>query len=239
MKLKNKTAIVTGAAQGIGKEIALKLGKEGASVALFDTSKVVQNVLSEMSNLSLKALAVNVDVSNSEEVKYGVQKVIEEFGGIDILVNNVGIYPHSSLLDMKEEEWDKVLDTNLKSVFICAKAVIPMMTKKKNGSIINIASLAGTVKGFPNTVHYSASKAGILGFTRSAALELAPYGIRVNAIAPGAIQTPSNPTPSTPTPIRVGQPEAVASVVAFLASNESGYITGQFIIVDGGWSLVP
>lgn len=245
MKLKNKVAIVTGAAQGIGKGIAIALAKEGANVIVTDV-KETNDVVKEIESLSVKSLGIKVDVSKREEVEEMIKNVLDKFGKIDVLVNNAGIYPFVSLVEMKEGDWNKVLDINLKGVFNCTKAVLPEMIKRKSGNIVNISSIAGSVIGYSNLVHYSASKAGILGFTRSSAIELAQYGIRVNAIAPGAIETPGTKVMGDDTmkqfaqivPLkRVGKPEDIANTVLFLASEDSSYITGQCIVVDGGFTL--
>jgi len=248
MKLKNKVAIVTGAGQGIGREIALTLAKEGAKVVVTDITDKIHDVVKEIESSGSQGLGIKVDVSKRNQTEAMVKKTLQKFGRIDILVNNAGIYPFKSLLEMKEEDWDHVLDVNLKGVFNCAKAVLPAMTKQKYGKIINITSIAGTKVGFLNLVHYSASKAGILGFTKSAALELAQYNINVNAIAPGAIDTPGTSTtmgerkqfekfakiiPAK----RIGKPIDIANLVSFLASDESSYITGECIVVDGGFTI--
>jgi len=247
LKLEGKVAIVTGSGQGIGKGIALQLAKEGARVVVSDIAQEnIDKTADEIKSLGLEAIGIKADISNAEEVNQLVKTTVEKFGRIDILVNNAGIYPFKLLTEMKEEDWDKVLNVNLKGVFNCTKAVLPEMIKQKNGNIINIASIAGAVVGYLNLSHYSASKAGILGFTRSAALELAQHGIRVNAIAPGAIETPGTKVLGNEAlkqfaqmiPLkRMGQPEDVAKAVVFLASDDSNYITGQLIVVDGGYTL--
>jgi len=245
MKLKNKVAIVTGAGQGIGRGIALSLAKEGAKVVVTDITDKIHNVVKEIES---QAIAIKMDVSKRNQTEEMVKKTLKKFGRIDILVNNAGIYPFKSLLEMKEEDWDHVMNVNLKGVFNCTKAVLPAMTKQKYGKIINITSIAGTKVGFLNLVHYSASKAGILGFTKSAALELAQYNINVNAIAPGAIDTPGTSTTMgerkqveeyaiTIPARRMGQPIDIANLVVFLASDESSYITGECIVVDGGFTI--
>ena len=245
MKLKNKVAIVTGAGQGIGRGIALSLAKEGAKVVVTDITDKINDVVKEIGS---QAIAIKVDVSKRKQTEEMVEKTLQKFGRIDILVNNAGIYPFKSLLEMKEEDWDHVLNVNLKGVFNCTKSVLSTMTKQKYGKIINIASIAGTKVGFHNLAHYSASKAGILGFTKSAALELAQYNINVNAIAPGAIDTPGTSTtmgerkqvekyakliPAQ----RIGKPIDIANLVVFLTSDESSYITGECIVVDGGFTI--
>lgn len=246
MRLKDKVAIVTGAGQGIGKGIALALAKEGAKVVVSDISDKIHDVVKEINSLGSEALAAKADVSNNKDTEEMVKSTINKFGRIDILVNNAGVYPMKLLADMKEEDWDRVIDINLKGVFNCTKSVLSKMIEQKGGSIVNISSIAGAVIGYPNLVHYSASKGGVLGFTRAAALELAQYKIRVNAIAPGAIETPGTKVTGDEMlkqleqmiPLkRIGQPEDIANLVVFLASEDSSYITGQQIVVDGGWTI--
>jgi len=246
MKLKDKVAIVTGAGQGIGRAIALTLAREGAKVVVSDISDKAREVVKEIEDFGSEALAIKADVWNSKETQKMAKATIEKFGRIDILVNNAGIYPSKSLVEMEEEDWDRVLGVNLKGVFNCTKAVLPKMIEQKRGIIINISSIAGAVVGFSKLAHYSASKAGIIGFTKAAALELAQYGIRMNAIAPGAIKTPGTEALGEETlkqieqtvPLkRIGQPQDVADLVVFLASEASSYITGQLIIADGGYVI--
>jgi len=246
MKLKDKVAIVTGAGQGIGRGIALALAKEGAKVVVSDVSDKIGEVVKEIESSGSEALAVKADVRNNKETEEMVKTAIDKFGRIDILVNNAGIYPFKSLVEMKEEDWDKVLGVNLKGVFNCTKAVLSKMIEQKSGTIINISSIAGAVIGYPNAVHYATSKAGMIGFTRAAALELAQYGIRVNAIAPGAIETPGTKAlgeevlrqvEQTVPLKRIGQPQDIANLVVFLASEDASYITGQLIIADGGYVI--
>lgn len=233
--LKDKVAIVTGGTQGIGKGIADKLSSYGAKV-----------VVCARKEHKTKHHFIKCDVANGKEVKRMVDEVIKKFGKVDILVNNAGIYPFVNLKDMTEEQWDQVIDINLKGVYNCTHAVIPYMMQKKYGKIISIASIAGVVVGFPGLVHYSATKAGIMGFTRAAALELAPYKITVNAVAPGAINTPGETKVSSKEVVaqvlkmipeaRMGEPADIAETVAFLAADASQYITGQTIVVDGGYT---
>jgi len=246
MKLQNKVAIVTGSGQGIGKGIALELAKEGAKVVVSDINQEnIDRTVDEIKSLGSDAVGVKADVSNIENVNQLVKSTIKEFGRVDILINNAGIYPFKPLTEMEENEWDKVLDVNLKGVFNCTKAVLPQMTNQKSGNIVNIASIAGAVVGYPNLAHYSASKGGVLGFTRSAAIDLAQFNIRVNAIAPGAIETPGTKVVGETLkqfvqaiPIkRMGQPADIGKSVVFLASEDSSYITGQMIVVDGGLTI--
>ncbi|MFO7835751.1 MAG: SDR family NAD(P)-dependent oxidoreductase [Candidatus Thorarchaeota archaeon] len=246
MNLEGKVAIVTGAAQGIGQGITLKLAERGAKVVVSDIAEDVKEVVKEIEESGQQAISLLADVTDPEQVEKMVQSALDKWGQLDILVNNAGIYPYKSLMAMDESDWDKVIDINLKGVFNSTKAALPAL-KKDGGSIINMASIAGTVVGYRDLAHYSASKAGVLGFTRAAALELAPNKIRVNAIAPGAIQTPTvdktltkelrEKTIASIPWQRMGTPEDIANVVAFLASDESEYITGQLLIVDGGLTV--
>ena len=233
--LKGKVAIVTGGTKGIGKGIADALSKEGAQVIITARTKV-----------PTKHYFVQCDVSKSSDVKNLVAEVIKKFKKIDILVNNAGIYPFMPFEKMTEDDWDKVISTNLKGIFNCSSAVLPHMIKHKYGKIISIASIAGAFVGFPNLVHYCATKAGVMGFTRGAALDLAKYNIQVNAIAPGAILTPGvesglgkEVTAQLIQAIpehRMGKPVDIAATAVFLASDSSQYITGQTIVVDGGYT---
>lgn len=249
MDLKGKVAIITGARRGMGKSHALTLAKAGAKAVVSDISlDDCQKVVEEIEREGEEALAVKCDVTKKEEVDEMVKKTIEKWGKIDILVNNAGIIQFKPFLELTEEDWDKTLDINLKGYFLCAQACVKEMAKQKSGIIINIASVAmGQVGiGFPNSAHYCASKGGIVGMTEALAVELAPYNIRVNAISPGMIETPMiDPIKKDPKTMeamlakvpmhRVGQPQEVSNLVLFLASDQSSYITGSNIIIDGGW----
>lgn len=246
LNLSDRVAIVTGAGQGIGREVSLQLAQAGAKVVLIDVSDKVFDVLREIRGFGGDGLAIKCDVSRWEDVRAAVNQVLDKFGRIDILVNNAGIYPFKPFTEMGEQDWDKVLDVNLKGVFNFTRAVLPRMIEQRRGKIINISSIAGSVVGFPNLVHYSASKAGIIGFTRALALETAQYGITVNAISPGPIETPGIGVLSKEAyeqvrraiPLgRFGKPEEVAYLVFFLASDKSDFITGQNIVIDGGYTI--
>lgn len=241
-----KVAIVTGAGHGIGREIALSFARGGAEVVVTDITDAIYEVGKEIEALKTIALPVKCDVSNLEQVKDTEEQILERFKTIDILVNNAGIYPMKSFLEMTAEDWSRVLNINLNGVFNWTKAVLPIMVKKKYGKIVNISSIAGAVVGFLNLTHYSASKSAIAGFTKSLALEMAQYGINVNAVAPGPIDvtdmikenvTVYEQTVKTIPLGRMGRPVDIANLVVFLASDESSFITGQCIISDGGYTL--
>ena len=249
MDLKDKVVIITGARRGMGKSHALVLAKAGAKVVVSDISEEdCQKVVEEIEKNGGESLAVKCDVSKKEEVDSLVKKTIERFGKVDILVNNAGICQFKPFLELTEEEWDRTLNINLKGYFLCAQAAAKEMVKQKSGVIVNIASVAsGQVGiGFPTLAHYCASKGGIIAMTEVLAVELAPFGIRVNAIAPGMIETPMiDPMKKDPKMMeamlakvpmqRVGKPEEVSNLVLFLASDQSSYITGSTVIIDGGW----
>jgi len=248
-KLKDKVAIVTGARKGMGRTHSLTLAKAGVKVVVSDISlEDCQKVVDEIKKNGGEAIAVKCDVSKKQEVDEMVRETIEKFGKIDILVNNAGICQFKPFLELTEEEWDRTLDINLKGYFLCAQAVAKEMAKQKSGVIVNIASVAmGQVGiGMATIAHYCASKGGIVAMTEALAVELAPYNIRVNAIAPGMIETPMiDPVKQDPkmmeallakVPLgRVGKPEEVSNLVLFLASDESSYMTGSTVVIDGGW----
>jgi len=243
LELEGKVALITGAAQGIGRAIALLLASNGADIVVSDINlEKAKETSKEIEAMGRRSIAIKVDVSKAEEVEQMVEKVINEFGKIDILVNNAGITRDKLILRMTEEDWDLVLNVNLKGTFNCTKAVIRHMSKQRSGKIVNIASVSGEM-GNPGQANYSASKAGVIGFTKTIAREFAQRGINVNAIAPGYIETPM--TEVLPEKVkeelkkmipmeRLGQPEDVAQAVLFLVSERSNYITGQVLNVNGG-----
>lgn len=244
MDFKEKTVIVTGASRGIGKAIALKMGELGANVVInySHDEKGAKAVLDELTKMGSKGIIVKSNVTSTDEVDDMIDKTIDTFGHIHVLVNNAGITRDSLLLRMKEEDWDSVLETNLKGVFNCTKAVTRHMMKARQGVIINISSVIG-ITGNAGQSNYAAAKAGIIGFSKSMAKELAPRGIRVNVVAPGFIKTDMTDVLDdkikqgilSNIPLkRYGTPDDIAQVVAFLASDYSSYITGQVINVDGG-----
>lgn len=243
MRLKDKVALITGGGRGIGRAIALALAKEGADIVACDINlENLKEVASEIEKLGRRVLILKADVSKVREVDEIVKKALDKFTKIDILVNNAGITRDNLILRMSEEEWDQVLDINLKGTFNCLKAVARPMMKQRWGRIINIASVVG-IMGNPGQANYAASKAGIIGLTKSAAKELASRGINVNAIAPGFIKTVmtealSNEVKERLTsqiPLkRLGEVTDVANLVVFLAGDDASYITGEVIKVDGG-----
>lgn len=242
--IKGKVAVVTGAAKGIGRAIALRLAKEGADIVINyrTNSDSLSELVSEIESFGSKVITVRGDVSVFEDAKNIIDKAVEAFGTVDILVNNAGITRDGLILRMKEEDFDKVIEVNLKGAFNCIRHVSPIMVKKRSGKIINISSVVG-ITGNSGQVNYSAAKAGIIGVTKSVARELGSRGINVNAVAPGFIKTSmtealsdklkENTLNSIPLK-RFGTVDDVASVVAFLASKDSDYITGQVINIDGG-----
>ena len=242
MQLNGRTAIVTGSSRGIGKAIAIKLGKLGANVVLNATSDTVFKTGEELIEMGIKVACHVGDISKAENVKSLISTALDTFGGIDILVNNAGITRDKPMALMSEEDWDTVLDVNLKSAFLCTKAAAKVMMKKRYGRIVNVSSVAGAY-GNPGQANYSASKAGLIGLTKTTAKEFAPRAITCNVVTPGLIE--SNMTEILPDDLkqkylekialgRFGTPEEVANVVAFLSSEESAYVTGQVIDIDGG-----
>jgi len=243
-KLEGKVAVVTGASRGIGRAIALKLADEGAKVVVnYSGSQAkAEEVVARIQENGGEAIAVQASVSQSEEVTALIDTAVKTFGSLDILVNNAGITRDNLLMRMKEDEWDDVLNTNLKGVFLCTKAVTRQMMKQRAGRIINISSIVG-VAGNAGQANYVAAKAGVIGLTKTTAKELASRNILVNAIAPGFIETEmTDQLPEelkqgmlTQIPLaKLGQPEDIAKAVAFLASDDANYMTGQTLHIDGG-----
>jgi 3-oxoacyl-[acyl-carrier protein] reductase len=242
--LENKTAVVTGASRGIGRAVAIKLASLGANIVLNYRSSIksVEEVLAEIKAMGANAVAVQGDISSFAEAEKVIKAAVENFGSLDILVNNAGITKDGLLARMKEEDFDSVIETNLKGAFNCIRHATPIMMKQRRGRIINMSSVVG-VAGNVGQINYAASKAGVIGMTKSAAKELASRGITVNAIAPGFIQSDMTDALSDKVkekllsgiPLkRLGQAEEVAELTAFLASESASYITGQVININGG-----
>ena len=248
MRLEGKIALVTGAQQGIGRAIAIALARDGADVGVnyLDDASAAERVAGEIRSLGRRALPIQADVSQAAGVDALVRTMVDGLGPPDVLVNNAGVFPRASFLDLPEREWDQVLGVNLKGSFLCAQAVArALVAAKRPGAFVNISSSA--VRGDPRGVHYSASKAGIVGLTRAMALALAPHSIRVNAIAPGLTDTAQPRYGNTEEQIaarareiplgRMAQPEEIARVAVFLACSEAAWITGELIHVNGGYYM--
>lgn len=244
MDITGKIAIVTGAGQGIGKAISLRLAQAGADIAILDLNwQSAETVAKEIETIGRHAIPIQVDVSKSENVNAAVRRILTEFGRIDILVNNAGIAGRTiPLTDLEESDWDEVIGVNLSGVFLCCKAVIGTMIAQDYGRIVNIASIAGK-EGNPTMIPYSVSKAGVICLTKALAKEVTDYNIRVNAVSPAVIETPIMDGMAQSTidymvskiPLgRIGKPEEVAAVVNFLASDEASFVTGQCYDVSGG-----
>jgi 3-oxoacyl-[acyl-carrier protein] reductase len=245
MDLMNKVAIVTGSARGIGREIALKLAEVGANVVVNDipsAAEALEGVAKEIESLGRQSMAITGDVSSPEDVVSMVEAVVSKFGRVDILVNNAGVTRDGLVMRMSDEDWNTVLSIDLKSVFLCTRAVLRLMLKQRWGRIVSIASIVG-IHGNAGQANYAAAKAGVIAFTKSVAKEVASRGITINTIAPGYINTKMTQNldekQSEELKKRIpmgygGTPRDVAEAVAFLASEEARYITGQVLGVDGG-----
>ena len=247
MKLRGRVALVTGGSRGIGKAISLALASEGADVVIdhIEQKEEANEVVDEIRRMGRHALAFQTDVRDFDKVTNMVEQIIEEFGKIDILVNNAGIVRDKTLRNMKKEEWDIVIDTDLNGVFNCIKAAITHMEERKNGKIVNISSVIGEIGNF-GQANYAAAKAGVIGLTKSVAKEVARKGITVNAVAPGFTETgmletiPESVKEQILKQIPMGRfatPEDIAKVVVFLVSDDANYITGQVINVNGGYYM--
>lgn len=246
MELSNKICVVTGGSRGIGRSICLEFAKAGATVLVnYNFNENAANeVVEQIKSFGGKAESICADVSDSSKVDTMIKYIVKKYKTIDILVNNAGITKDSLLVRLKEEDWDKVIDTNLKGVFNTSKAVAKIMFKKRQGRMINIASIVG-IYGNAGQTNYAAAKSGVIGFTKSLAKELGPRGITVNAVAPGFIKTDMTASLlekdfslGDKIPLkRIGKPEDVANIVVFLASEKADYITGQVIAIDGGLTL--
>ena len=245
-QLTNQVAIVTGGARGIGREIALLLGQEGADVALFDVNpQQLEPTVAQLRALGRRAEGLVVDVTDGAQVEQGVAKVLDKMGRIDILINNAGITKDRLLIRMDDAQWDRVLAINLKGTFLCTRAAAKHMLKARRGRIVSIASIVGLI-GNPGQANYAASKAGIIGFTKAVAKELASRGITCNAIAPGFIKTEM--TEALPEQAKqrlmaaipmgtLGEPSDVAHAALFLVSEAARYVTGHVLVVDGGLAM--
>ena len=246
MRLQDRIAIVTGAASGNGRALAVGMAREGAHVVIADVNQQgAEGTAQEVATLGRQTLALNTDVSKVGDIEAMVRAATERFGRIDILINNAGVIVRQPMLEITEETWDRILDINLKGVFFCTQAAARVMVRQGKGKIINIASVVG-VRAEPRRLHYNTSKAGVIMLTKSAAVELAPFHVNVNAIGPGLIETPMTRDligdigqakywqESIPWG-RIGTPEDLVGAAIFLASDEADYITGVTIFVDGGF----
>ena len=245
--LTGKVALVTGASSGIGRATAKMLAANGAHVAInyHRNEAGAEAARADIVNAGGHAIAVQADVAQANDVEALVKRTVDELGAVDILVNNAGsLIERLRILELTEERWDEVIDLNLKSAFLCCRAVAASMMERKNGAIINVSSIAGRTGGALGSIHYSTAKGGLITFTKGLAKELGPFGIRVNAVSPGVIDTHYHEQFSTPEMMkgyvagiplgRVGTPEEVAAVICFLASSASGYLAGETIEINGG-----
>lgn len=249
MRLKDKVVVVTGGSRGVGRALCLAFAREGASVVVNYATRpdAAEEVVREVEKLGQRAIAVGADVATWEGAEKVVKAAIESFGRIDVLVNNAGFTRPAMLHKMSEEDWQAVIDIHLKAPWLCIKAAFPYMTEQKSGSIINVASVAGVV-GTVGQINYSAAKGGVIALTKSAARELAPYGIRVNCVVLGIVETEMSEKIRTDPKLvevykrrillgRFASPEEVTEAFVFLASDGASYITGQVIMVDGGYGM--
>lgn len=243
--LKGKTALITGSSRGIGRGCALVLARCGCNIVVnyVESLEKAQTLIKETRELGVESLSVRADVSREQDVKLLIESTVNTFGGIDILVNNAGIHQHLKTWELSLEDWNRVIATNLTGVFLCSREAVIHMKKVRSGSIINISSCVAFT-GTDHEIHYASSKAGIVGFTKSLALEAAPYGIRVNAVSPGFFATDmvlplitneERKALEATVPLgRLGTPEEIGDAVAFLASDRARYITGETLHVNGG-----
>lgn len=251
LELNGKVALVTGASSGIGRATAVALAGCGAHVAVnfHRNESGAEAARAEIVNAGGRATVIQADVTRAADVQALVGRTVEEFGPVDILVNNAGsLVERLKILELTEERWDEVMDLNLKSAFLCSQAVAASMMERKTGAIVNVSSIAGRNGGALGSIHYSTAKGGLITLTKGFAKELAPYGVRVNAVSPGVIDTPYHERFSTPEAMkayvggiplgRVGTPEEVASVILFLASDDASYLSGETIEINGGMLML-
>jgi NAD(P)-dependent dehydrogenase (short-subunit alcohol dehydrogenase family) len=246
MGLAGRTAVVTGGASGIGRAITLRLARDGADVAILDVNVAgAEAVASEVRAAGRRALAAEADVASGASVAAALERVHAALGRVQVLVNDAGIASFVPLLQMSEEQWDRLIAVHLKGTFHCTRAVLPDMIEARWGRVVSIASVAGLNGGGPGLTHYAAAKAGIIGFTKALALEVASFGVTVNAIAPGLVETPLLGRSGMPPEVRdrivaqvpvrrIGSPDDIAAACGYLASEESGFFTGQVLSPNGG-----